>query len=121
MAQSEERRRHPRSQRGFDQPQATVSGSIIKHVDNISCSGVLCRMENSLPLMEKLMMTLDLPDFSSDDTRFSVECEGVVVRNERVECDVDGPEYQVAIFFTHLSDDARRHVAGYVEQDLKHS
>jgi len=120
VAQIEERREHPRSQHGFAQPLATVSGNVIRHVDNISCSGVLCRMDNSLPLMEKLLMTLDLPDFSSDDTRFSVECEGVVVRNERVECDADGTEYQVAIFFTHLSDTARRHIAGYVEHDLGH-
>jgi len=120
VAQSEERREHPRSQHGFAQPRAAVSGSIIKHVDNISCSGVLCRMNNSLPLMEKLLVTIELPDFSSDDMSFSVECEGVVVRNERVECDVDGTEYQIAVFFTHLSDDARRHIAGYVEHDLGH-
>ncbi len=120
MAKIDERREHPRSQHDLSQAQAVIPGSIIRHVDNISCSGVLCRMENSLPLMEKLMMTLDLPEFGSDDTRFSVECEGVVVRNERVECDADGTEYQVAIFFTHLSDDARRYIAGYVEHDLEH-
>ena len=120
MAKIDERREHPRSQHGFSQAQAAIPGSIIRHVDNISCSGVLCRMDNSLPLMEKMMVTIDLPDFSSDDMRFSLECEGVVVRNERIECETDGIEYQVAIFFTHLSDDAHRHIAGYVEHDLEH-
>ncbi len=119
MAKIDERRKHPRSQHDLSKAQAVIPGSIIRHVDNISCSGVLCRMENSLPLMEKLMMTLDLPDSNSNDMRFELECEGVVVRNEQIECDTDGIEYQVAIFFTHLSDDARRHITGYVERDLE--
>ncbi len=119
MAQMEERRKHPRSQRGFAQPQAAVSGNLIRHVDNISCSGVLCRTENNIPLMEKLLVTIELPDHGSDDTGFSFECEGVVVRSEPVECEHDGVEYQVAIFFTNLSDDARERIAGYVEHDLR--
>lgn len=119
MVEKKERRQHPRSQRGFADPRATVSGNVIRHVDNISCSGVLCRMEKSLPLMEKLLVTIDLPGHRSDESRFSLECEGVVVRSEPVECDQDGEEYQVAIFFTRLTDDARQRIAEYVERDLR--
>jgi len=119
VARTEERRQHPRSQRGFDQLQAVIPGNAIRHVDNISCSGVLCRMEKSLPLMEKLLVTLELPDHGSDNTQFSLECEGVVVRSEPVDCEQDGSEYQVAIFFTSLSDEARQHIASHVEHDLQ--
>ena len=117
--QDKERRKHPRSQRGFAQLQAEVAGNSIKHVDNISCSGVLCRMEKSLPIMEKLLVTIELPNHQSGSSPFLLECEGVVVRSEPFECEQDGTEYQVAIFFTRLSDDKRQQIASYVEHDLQ--
>jgi len=119
VAEKQERREHPRSQRGFAPPQGTVSGKLIRHVDNISCSGVLCRVDKSLPLMEKLLVTIELPDRRSEESRFSLECEGVVVRSEPVECEQDGEEYQIAIFFTRLGEETRQRIADYVEWDLR--
>jgi hypothetical protein len=114
----EERRSDPRADRGASQVQAAIPGSTIRHVDNISCSGVLCRMDRNLPLMEKLLVSIDLPGSDETGDARSLECEGVVVRTEPFVCENDGAEYQVAIFFTHLEDDARQHISEYVARDL---
>lgn len=117
LSKEQERRKCPRAERGAAQVQAAISGSTIRHVDNISCSGVLCRMDKNLPLMEKLFISIELPD--GDGDAYSLECEGVVVRTEPFECECNGSEYQVAIFFTHLEDDTRHRISQYVENDLR--
>lgn len=119
MSKDQERRSFPRADGGEDRVQAVVSGSTIRHVDNISCSGVLCRMNKNLPLMEKLLVSIELPDGNGGGTACSLECEGVVVRTEPFECECNGAEYQVAIFFTHLGEDARKRISEYVENDTR--
>ena len=120
MGRTEERRGHPRAERSVADVHAAIPGSTIKHVDNISCSGVLCRMDSNLPLMEKLLVSLELPGADGNGGADPIECEGVVVRTEAVECERDGPEYQVAIFFTHLDEEVRDRISQYVERNINH-
>jgi len=104
-----ERRKHPRSRGGF-KPGRT--GGLINHVENISCSGVLCRMHRPVPEMTKLAIVLDLP---GSGVR-TIETEGVVIRCEAAYPKHD--EFKVAIIFSKLSDDDHRAIREYVEHDL---
>jgi len=73
---------------------------------NVSASGVYFTSSKYIEPLTKLRVTLDLPD--SDDTTSGsvVACDGVVVR---IEPDVQDPavtEYEVACYFTDVSDPA---------------
>lgn len=108
-----ERRKHPRSRRGFRQPAAAADG-LINHVDNISCSGVLCRTHRPVAVMTKLEITLELP---KPEVR-TVNAEGIVIR-----CDSNNAadsEFQVAILYTKLDDGDHHAIRRYVEHDLAH-
>ncbi len=106
-----ERRTHPRSRRGFGQAAAGADG-LINHVENISCSGVLCRTERPVAAMTKMEIVLQLP---APEAR-TVRAEGIVVR-----CDASPPsdsEFQVAILYTRLDEDDHHAIKRYVEHDL---
>lgn len=104
-----ERRKHPRSRRGF---KATDGGDLINHVDNISCSGVLCHTKRPVPEMTKLSIMLDLPT----PVNRVVNAEGIVIR-----CEADPQKresFRVAIFYTKLSDTDQHAIRDYVDHDL---
>jgi len=85
---------------------------VLNRVDNISCSGVLCRTDEPVAVMTKMSIILELP--KPMDRR--VQADGVVVR-----CDperVSGEHFNVAILFQHLSDDDYEAIREYVDQDL---
>jgi hypothetical protein len=107
-----ERRTHPRSRGGFRQVSTGGDTDLINHVDNISCSGVLCRTRRPVAAMTKLEIYLQLP---APEPR-TIKAEGIVVR-----CDSTSPpgaEFQVAILYTRLNDDDHHAIRRYVEHDL---
>ncbi len=73
---------------------------------NISSSGLYFRSDRFLEPMTKLAMELEVtvPD---GDGRAMVPCEGLVVRTQPEAETVDCDGYEVAVFFTHISPDAR--------------
>jgi hypothetical protein len=109
-----ERRVHPRSRRGFKHARAGEPDVIINHVENISCSGVLCRTRRPVPEMTKMEIVLDLP---APENR-SIEAEGIVVRCDA--SDRTNSEFYVAILYTRLGDDDQHAIRRYVEHDLAH-
>lgn len=103
-----ERRKHPRSRRGFK----AAGGDLINHVDNISCSGVLCHTKRPVAEMTKMSIELDLPA----PVNRVVNAEGIVIR-----CDADPQKrdsFRVAIFYTKLSEADQHAIRDYVEHDL---
>lgn len=107
----EERRRYPRSRRGF--PVIDESGpGVLNHVDNISANGVLCHTIKPIPLMTRLSMVLELPKPRAR----RVDCEGIVVRCDPH--DQGDDHFKVAILYTKMSRDDYRAVIDFVEQDL---
>ncbi|PCJ62400.1 MAG: hypothetical protein COA73_06705 [Candidatus Hydrogenedentota bacterium] len=105
-----ERRNHPRSQRGFSLSRS--DDGLLDHVDNISCSGVLCHTQRPLPEMTKMEIVLGLPDADGHE----ICAEGVVVR-----CTAEEPDhtlFKVAILYTKLDDNDYRAIDAFVEQDL---
>lgn len=105
-----ERRKHPRSRGGFKT--GRTGGGLINHVENISCSGVLCRTQRPVAEMTKMSIVLDLPG----PANCSIETEGIVIRCEAIFPKHD--EFKVAIIFSKLSDEHHRAIREYVEHDL---
>jgi hypothetical protein len=107
-----DRRTHPRSRGGFKLSGAGSAGQLISHVDNISCSGVLCHTQRPVVEMTKLSIVLDLPG----PVDRVVNAEGIVIR-----CEAEYPkrdDFRVAILYTKLSDEDHHAIRAYVEHDL---
>lgn len=107
-----ERRRYPRSRRGFAAIEDKSGPGVLNHVDNISANGVLCHTVKPIPVMTIMGIVLELPESSGQ----RIEGEGVVVR-----CDADelgDDNFKVAILFTKLSDDSRTAIEEFVAEDL---
>jgi hypothetical protein len=110
MTRQDERRSHPRSASGFRVE--NESDGLITHVDNISCSGVLCHTRRPVAEMTKLEITLELPDPVNN----RVQAEGVVIR-----CDVeesDHGSFKVAILYTKVNGEDFAAIESFVEHDL---
>ncbi|MCI0561114.1 MAG: PilZ domain-containing protein [Nitrososphaera sp.] len=82
---------------------------------NLSTSGAYCRLERFIPPMTKLQLEYDLPNGGKP---VRIRCSGVVVRVEPVIIDLDQARYDVAIFFTDLTDRDRSAIAQFVHQRL---
>lgn len=109
---TEERRLSPRSKRGFRVLDG-ASDAQIQHIDNISCSGVLCHTNAPIPEMTKLAIVLELPA----PINHQVNAEGIVIR-----CVAEEPDHEafkVAILYTHVDDDHLDAIRTYVEHDLE--
>ncbi len=109
----DERRRYPRSRRGFSTVKTQSETGVLNHVDNISANGVLCHTAEPIPLMTKMSVALDLPQPANK----RVDCEGIVVRCDPDDAGTDGA-YKVAILYTHLDEDDRRAIEEFVAHDL---
>ncbi len=79
---------------------------------NVSANGVYFASPTFIPLLTKLRITLDLPE--DGKSPFQVTCDGVVVRTEP-EVEVKGEDdYQVACYFTDISDRDRERLESYI-------
>lgn len=108
----EERRRYPRSRRGFPAITDDTGPGVLNHIDNISGNGILCHTVKPIPLMTRMSIVLEIPRPSPR----RIECEGIVVR-----CDPDeigDDHFKVAILYTKISEDDHEAVINYVEHDL---
>ena len=95
-----ERRKHPRSRRGFRQPAAPADG-LINHVDNISCSGVLCRTHRPVAVMTKMEIDRSLyVDYEGKRVYFC--CAGCLPAFE-----ADPEKYMEVLHEIHEDPDAR--------------
>ena len=113
--EGKERRKHPRSARGFAHVEDLSEEGLINRIENISCSGVLCHMKRPVPERTKMGIVLDLPE----PANCQIEAEGIVVRC--VAEDQRGESFRVAILYTKVTDDAQHAIRQYVEHDLAQS
>ena len=117
MMQTRERRGQPRVKgtTGFTVEFEPKTPAV--EVKDISLSGIRFRTNRPIEDMTRLMMTLVFPDEPTSKGKEmapdGVQCEGAVVR-----CDAIGKGsktlYEIAVFFTQLSDDAKRAIEDYV-------
>ena len=112
MQRGEDRRRYPRSRRGFPAVVDDNGPGVLNHVDNISANGVLCHTVRPIPLMTKMSIALELPE----PKERRIECEGIVVRCDPH--DLGDDHFKVAILYTKIGDDERDAITHFVELDL---
>ncbi len=111
----QERRRSPRVDGQVALAITNGVGPVEAETKNLSASGVYCTLDHFLPPMTKLQLRFELPD---GERRVVVSCTGVVVRVEPVIANPDRPRYNVAIFFTDLSERDRTAIERFVRQRL---
>ena len=78
---------------------------------NLSSSGAYCTVDQFLPPMTKLELEFELPDGSR---HARVRCTGAVVRAEPVVATPERGRYNIAIFFTDLSERDRSAISRFV-------
>ncbi len=101
---SQERRKAPRVTEQVSL--AILGGATELQVEtrNISTTGAYCTMDQFIAPMTKLQVQLEVPNGAR---RVQVRGEGVVVRAEPVIDSADHGRYNIAIFFTNLTEHSR--------------
>ncbi len=79
---------------------------------NVSANGVYFASQSFIPLLTKLRVTLELP--AEGGATSKVSCDGVVVRTEPEKEMASAREYQVACYFTEISDADRSRLESYI-------
>ena len=110
-----ERRRAPRVNKQLALKITEAGGELKAETSNLSAIGTYCTLDRFIPPMTKLQLQLEIPDGAR---RTSVRCEGVVVRLEPIVSNPEHGQYQMAIFFTKLSERGRSAIERFVQHHL---
>ena len=85
---------------------------------NVSANGVYFTSAVYIPTLTKLQITLLLPESGNAAASNEVTCEGVVVRTDPDTPSEDPSEYEVACYFTSISETSRGHLESYILNQL---
>ena len=116
MKPTKERRAQPRAK---GTPRFTIdlkSKGPAVQVRDISLSGISFKAAGPIEFMTRLKMTLEFPadqTLKKSTPPGSIQCEGAVVRCDPIGNGNKGA-YEVAVFFTQLSDYAKKVIGEYV-------
>lgn len=110
-----ERRRAPRIPERVAVSISDAGTELKTETKNLSASGAYCMLDRFIAPMSKLQLRFDLANGSR---RVAVRCAGVVVRIEPVIANTERGRYNVAIFFTELSERHRAAIGRFVRQRL---
>ncbi len=114
-----ERRRQPRVKgiAGLTVGLGPESAAI--QVKDLSLSGISFRTKKPIEFMTQLMMRIVFPSKSTANSHATdpdaVRCEGAVVRCDRVRSGTEN-QYEIAVFFTDLDENAKRAIKTYVHE-----
>ena len=112
-----ERRKSPRIAKELPINIAADGYGFSTTTQNVSCTGVYCRVNRYIPPFTKIAVKMALPIVNPKTARNSLsclECKGVVVRTE----DEDMGGFNIAIFFNDINDSQRQKISRYVNQFL---
>lgn len=110
----EERRRHPRIETQLPLKLFAQEADFITQSVNLSCGGVLCEINEYIPVMTRLKILMLLPRGRKRSQK--IECEGIVVRIEPDQPQNNRNHYRVAIFFNRMKKTDRAKIAEYVRR-----
>ena len=114
---SAERRAHARFARSFEiEGAASSDGSVARMVaSDLSLGGLYCSSSSDFPVMTRLAVRLLLPTgMSATPPSDPLDAEAVVVRRRRLAASAGGPRFELALFFTSMSDGDRQRLARYL-------
>ena len=112
---SRERRRAPRIAERVVMAITDAGTELATESHNLSTAGVYCALDRFLAPMSKVQLHFALPNGRRSST---VRCTGVVVRVEPVIANASRGRFNVAVFFTELSDRNRSAITRFVRQRL---
>jgi len=99
-----------------------LSGKDCGHVEtiNVSANGVYFTSPSYIAPLTRLEIVLVLPETSGgrSERKQEVSCEGVVVRTEPETQKPGHSSYDIACFFTGISEADREHLESYILQQL---
>ena len=117
MDQHMEKRQYPRVKSDLSLKIGVEGAKAITKAENISLSGVYCKVDSPIPLMSRIQIILLLP--KSEKKSQKIETTGVVVREHPVIISGKIIHYDVAIFFDSLSPRDRDLIAEHVKRKLQ--
>jgi hypothetical protein len=79
---------------------------------NVSANGVYFASRSFIPLLTRLRVTLELPGEAGATSR--VACDGVVVRTDPEKETPSAREYQIACYFTEISETDQTRLESYI-------
>ena len=115
MAPKRERRSHVRAPEQVSLSIRDAGTALTTETKNLRASGVYCTLNRFIAPMSKLELQFELPNGAR---RVKVRCTGVVVRVEPVVVNVERGRYNIAIFFTELTERHRSAIGQFVRQRL---
>ncbi len=99
-----------------------TEGCITDVLEHIGQNGLLCYTTRSFEEMTLLDMRFELPDDQSNNhppfVTDWVQCEGVVVRCEPVVLNTDATHYEVAVYFSEISEENKNLLQKHVNRRL---
>lgn len=115
MATRVERRRHLRTPERVSLDIQDAGTALSTETKNLSASGAYCTLNRFIAPMSKLQLRFELPHGAR---RVKIRCTGVIVRVEPVIANAERGSYNVAIFFTELSERDRSAISRFVRERL---
>ncbi len=117
MSDPKDRRQAPRAPERV--PLSITDGGRDLQVEtkDLSASGACCVLSQFIPLMTKVTLRLEV---QNGTTRVSIRCTGVIVRIEPIGTP-EAPRYNMAVFFTDLSDQDRGAISRFIRERLSAS
>ena len=111
-----ERRHSPRAAEQIAMMVTEDHAGLRAETKNLSASGAYCTLDRFIPPMTKLQLQFELPNGSRP---LSIRCSAVVVRVAPLITSAQRGQYQVALFFSDLSDRQRSAITRFVHQRLR--
>ena len=110
-----ERRKVPRIAERVAMAITDAGTELTTESQNLSTTGVYCTLDRFLAPMSKVRLDFELPNGPRSS---KVRCTGVVVRVEPIIAHASRGQFNVAIFFTELSNRDRSAITRFVRQRL---
>ena len=108
-----EKRSHARFPHRFEiEGPAGDGGTVARMVSrDLSLGGLQCSSSHDYPEMTRIAVRLHLP---GDEDPEPIDVESVVVRRSKLDAIADGERYELALFFTSMSDVCRERIARFL-------
>ena len=110
-----ERRSHARFGKSFELEGSSGEGVARMIASDLSLGGLYCTSTTDFPEMARLSVRLSLPGLpGTDDGKQPMELEAVVVRRKKLNSRTGNSKYELALFFTSITDIQRMKIARYL-------
>lgn len=110
-----ERRKHQRARKHLPLKIADTSFDVITETVDVSPAGIYCRVTRLLQPMSKVEVVFLLPSKNNGRQAKKIRCKGVVVRSEPIILEnTEKAHYNIAIFFTEISEKDQKTIESYV-------